>query len=101
MLVVAEEIRKLLLRNAGLLMVAFGLFVSQRLGAQTFTTIYSLPGGSDGMFPSSRVFRSGDILYGTAAVLVGAQNQGVVFALGIDGLGFTNFGKFDVAGPWQ
>src|SRR5882724_8787139 len=97
MLVVAEEIRKLLLRNAGLLMVAFSLVVPERLGAQTFTTIYSLPGGSDGMFPSSRVIRSGDTLYGTAAVLVGAQNQGVVFAVGIDGLGYTNLSRFAVA----
>src|SRR5260370_15186387 len=97
MLVVAEEIRKLLLRNAGLLMVAFGLLVPERLSAQTFTTIYSLPGGSDGMFPSSRLLRSGDILYGTAAGLVCAQSQGVVFAVSIDGLGYTNLSRFDVA----
>jgi uncharacterized repeat protein (TIGR03803 family) len=58
----------------------------------SFTTLYSLNGGSDGYGPSAGLVLSGTTLYGTASG--GFWSSGTVFALNTDGTGFTNVYNF-------
>jgi len=65
-----------------------------------FTNLYSFTGGSDGADPLAGLVLSGNTLYGTA-VDGGISNNGTVFAVNIDGTGFTNLHTFSVpSGPF-
>src|SRR6516162_9033331 len=77
-----------------------------QLSAQTFSTLYSFSGGSDGAGPRCGLALSGSTLYGTtSALLPGSSGNGTVFALNSDGTGFTalyNFtGGSDGANPYE
>ncbi len=58
-----------------------------------FTTLYNFTGGSDGNSPSAALILSGNTLYGTA-VAGGSSGDGTVFAVNIDGTGFTTLHSF-------
>jgi hypothetical protein len=58
------------------LAAGLGLMLAGQVTAQTFTTLYSFTGGSDGGEPSAALILSGNTLYGTA---------GTLFALNTDG----------------
>jgi uncharacterized repeat protein (TIGR03803 family) len=58
-----------------------------------FTNLYSFTGGNDGASPSAAFVSSGNMLYGTATG-GGSAGNGTVFALGTNGLGFTNLYEF-------
>jgi len=71
----------------------------ERVGAQTFTTMYSFSPGltnTDGGGPQCTLLLSGNILYGTAA-LGGSSGMGTVFKLKTDGSGFTTLHSFSWA----
>jgi uncharacterized repeat protein (TIGR03803 family) len=71
----------------------------ERVGAQTFATIYNFSPGitnSDGGGPSCTLLLSGNILYGTAA-LGGSSAMGTIFRLNTDGSGFTTLHSFSWA----
>jgi uncharacterized repeat protein (TIGR03803 family) len=63
--------------------------------AQTFTTLHSFSGASDGGNPVAGLVTnsSGNILYGTAKS-GGSSGNGTVFAVHTDGTGFTNLYSF-------
>ena len=67
-----------------------------------FTNLYTFTGGSDGAIPSAALVLSGNMLYGTASG-GGSADNGTVFAMGANGLGFTNLYEFaalnDGSGP--
>ncbi len=70
------------------------------LAAQTFTTLYSFtatsalyPTNRDGAHPRAGLVLSGTTLYGTARV-AGVSSNGTVFAVNLDGSGFTNLHPF-------
>jgi len=63
------------------------------LSAQTFTTLHSFTGSSDGSFPAAGLILSSNTLYGTAQC-GGDSDNGTVFALNTDGTGFTNLHSF-------
>src|SRR5438270_391895 len=75
------------------LMAVLNLSPAGRLTAQTFTTLYSFTGGSDGASPYGGVILSGNTLYGTAGY-GGSGGGGTVFAINTDGTGFTNLHSF-------
>jgi uncharacterized repeat protein (TIGR03803 family) len=58
-----------------------------------FTNLYSFTGGNDGGGPDAALVLSSNILYGTTAYGGGANN-GTVFAININGTGFTNLFNF-------
>src|SRR5207247_3515837 len=56
------------LRNLFLLpalTAGLGLILADPVAAQTFTTLYSFTGGSDGAYPQAELILSGNTLYGT------------------------------------
>jgi uncharacterized repeat protein (TIGR03803 family) len=70
------------------------------LAAQTFTTLYSFsstsalyPTNRDGAHPRAGLVLSGSTLYGTAKS-AGSSSNGTVFAVNLDGSGFTNLHTF-------
>jgi uncharacterized repeat protein (TIGR03803 family) len=75
------------------LAAGIGLILAAQASAQTFTTLYSFTGGSDGGTPFDRLVLSGNTLYGTADV-GGSSGYGTVFAVNTDGTGFTNLYSF-------
>src|SRR2546422_929481 len=68
------------------------LMLSDRVAAQTFTTLHSFT-GSDGAAPFAGLILSGTTLYGTANT-GGSSGAGTVFAINTDGTGFTNLHSF-------
>jgi uncharacterized repeat protein (TIGR03803 family) len=58
-----------------------------------FTNLHSFTGGVDGGEPAGSLLLLGDVLYGTAPH-GGTWSNGTVFALNIDGSGFTNVYSF-------
>src|SRR5437667_5969560 len=89
--------RKLLLLPA--LIAAFSM-PAGRVMAQTFTVLHTFtsasgPNGAngDGANPSAGLLLSGNTLYGTATY-GGSSGWGTVFALNLDGTGFTNLYNF-------
>jgi uncharacterized repeat protein (TIGR03803 family) len=96
------------------LMACLDLSPTNRLTAQTFTTLYSFGGGStnaSGVYTNSdganpygglTVAANSSTRYGTAAN-GGSSGYGTVFAINADGTGFTNLHSFsysDGANPW-
>ena len=75
------------------LAAGFGLMLAGQATAQTFTTLYSFTGGSDGAYPDAGLILSGNTLYGTAYD-GGSSGNGTVFAVNTDGTGFTNLYSF-------
>ena len=70
------------------------LFISAgRVTAQTFTTLHSFTGGSDGANPNAGLILSSNTLYGTTCI-GGTSGNGTVFALNTDGTGFTTLHNF-------
>ena len=92
------------LRNllAGLALLAGGLSIS--CPAQTFTLLHAFAPvvsgtNADGDFPFAQLAQSGNVLYGTT-FNAGANSNGTIFAVNVDGAGFTNLHVFTVrAGP--
>jgi len=87
---------KTLIKNLFLLPVliaGLGLLLTGRATAQTFTTLHSFTNGSDGGLPYAGLILSGNTLYGTAQE-GGTNGEGTVFAVNINGMGFTNLHSF-------
>src|ERR1017187_4618377 len=83
------------------LIAGLNLIPAGRVTAQTFTTLHSFTGGSDGMAPSPGLILSGNTLYG-AAEQGGSSDYGTVFAVQTNGTGFTILHSFtgsDGSGP--
>jgi len=78
------------------LIAGLGLIPAGRVIAQTFTTLHSFSAlsgsspytNSDGASPDATLILSGNTLYGTAPY-GGSFGKGTVFAVNIDGTGFT------------
>src|SRR5579883_66884 len=100
------------LRDLSLLpaLVAFLALILPQSMAETFTTLHSFAKtgpypytNSDGVFPDAGLILSGNTLYGTANE-GGTSGNGTLFAINIDGTGFTNLHTFsggsDGAGPY-
>src|SRR5438105_2552593 len=85
------------------LIVGLNLIPAGRATAQSFTTLHSFTGGSDGGRPYAGLIFSGNTLYGTT-YFGGISDKGTVFAVNTDGTGFTilhNFnGSSDGWGPF-
>src|ERR1017187_6087543 len=75
------------------LIAGLNLIPAGRVTAQTFTTLHSFTGGSDGMAPSPGLILSGNTLYG-AAEWGGSSGNGTVFAVQTNGTGFTTVYSF-------
>ena len=78
--------------------VGFAAMLVSQAGGQTFNTLYSFTGGSDGAEPYCPLILSGNTLYGTTFW----GQKGTVFALSADGTGFTTLYSFtgsDPSGP--
>ncbi len=80
-----------------MLITGFGVILAGGMTAQTFTTLYRLTEGSftngDGANPAGRLILSGNTLYGTTYG-GGSSGNGTVFAVNIDGTGFTTLHTF-------
>src|SRR6266487_3713833 len=75
------------------LMAGLGLIIpTGRVTAQTFTTLHSFTGGSDGGYPSELIL-SGSTLYG-ATHYGGSSWGGTVFKVNIDGTDFSTLHSF-------
>ena len=93
-------------RNATLLIASLTALVwvaVDRLAAQTFTTLYSFSGGTEGSSPQRcNLVLSSNTLYGTT-VFGGSFGSGTLFAINTDGTGFrllhTFTGGSDGAAP--
>ena len=92
------------LKNPFLLLAltgGLGLMLASRVAAQSFTTLYSFTTtgfsipytNSDGAQPHAGLILSGETLYGTG-YFGGSGPFGVVFAVKIDGTGFTTLHNF-------
>jgi uncharacterized repeat protein (TIGR03803 family) len=82
------------------LIAGLGLIPAGRVTAQTFTTLYSFTGDSDGGNPYAGLILSGSTLYGTA-FYGGTSGNGTVFKVNTDGTGFTNLYSFTAySGPY-
>jgi uncharacterized repeat protein (TIGR03803 family) len=75
------------------LIAVLNLMPAGRVTAQTFTTLHSFNGSSDGASPYARLILSGNTLYGTASG-GGSSDAGTVFAINTDGTSFTNLHSF-------
>jgi uncharacterized repeat protein (TIGR03803 family) len=80
----------------------YGSVFALNTGGTGFTNLYSFTGGSDGKNPQCTLVLSGNTLYGTTHY-GSTYNYGTVFALNINGTGFTNLyifkGGSDGANP--
>src|SRR5258708_35662999 len=82
------------------LITILGLMLAGRGTAQTFKTLHSFTAfnnntNSDGAFPLAGLVLSNSTLYGTASQGgSGGSGYGTVFALSMDGSGFTNLHNF-------
>src|ERR1700677_2663449 len=71
----------------------FGTVFAVNTDGSGYTNLYSFTDGSDGANPYAGLVLSGNTLYGTA-LYGGSSNVGTVFAVNIDGSGFTNLYSF-------
>ena len=70
-------------------MLGFVFLVNAELGAQSFSTLYSFPGGNESGSPNSGLVQQGDTLYGMTSaspLFVPAA----LYAIGVDGANYTN-----------
>lgn len=63
-----------------------------------FTNVYSFTNANDGANPQAGVILLGNTLYGTTE-FGGSAGNGVVFAVNIDGTGYTNLHSFTARNP--
>jgi uncharacterized repeat protein (TIGR03803 family) len=86
------------------LIPAAGLVLNLQATAQSFTNLYSFTGGADGANPWAALVLSHSTLYGTTYAGGGGALAGTIFAINIDGSGFTNLHIFtsgdDGANPY-
>jgi uncharacterized repeat protein (TIGR03803 family) len=77
------------------LVAVIGVVLSGRAEAQTFTTLYNFKGGSEGGSPSGLIC-SDTVLYGMTGFggSGGRLGYGTIFAVNIDGTGYTNLHSF-------
>ena len=75
------------------LAAGIGLILAAQASAQTFTTLHSFTGGSDGANPETGLVLAGSTLYGTAENGAGALS-GTVFAISTNGTGFATVYNF-------
>jgi uncharacterized repeat protein (TIGR03803 family) len=75
------------------LMAGLGLFPARRVAAQNLTNLHNFTGVTDGANPYGGLTLSGNTLYGTASG-GGSAGNGTVFAVNLDGTGFTNLHRF-------
>src|SRR5438034_59863 len=75
------------------LIAGLGFILIDPLRAQTFTTLHSFTGGSDGANPQAGLIISANTLYGTAT-FGGPADRGTIFAIRTDGSDFTNLHSF-------
>jgi len=73
--------------------LVLGLYPIPWLNAQTFATLHSFTNGPDNNVEDAGLILSGNTLYGTTSKGGGSSN-GSVFAINIDGTGFTNLYDF-------
>ncbi len=99
--------------NAGLVLSGNALYGTAELGGPSgngeifrvytngtgFTNIHFFSGGKGGATPQASLILSGDTLYGTASLGGIGPNggNGIVFAIGTNGLGFTNLHSFNAS----
>lgn len=74
------------------LLAVLALLLAGQLQAQTFKSLYTFTGGSDGAQPSGLVLSS-NVLYGTA-ISGGSSSNGTIFALNTDGTEFRTLYSF-------
>jgi len=70
-----------------------GMVYAVNTDSTWFTNLYSFTGGVDGAAPLASLKLIGNMLYGTASA-GGSASNGVVFAVGTNGLDFTNLHSF-------
>jgi uncharacterized repeat protein (TIGR03803 family) len=75
------------------LMAGLGLFPARRVAAQNLTNLHNFTVVTDGANPYGGLTLSGNTLYGTASG-GGSAGNGTVFAVNLDGTGFTNLHRF-------
>ena len=75
-----------------MLIAVLNLMPADRVTAQIFTTLHSFAFDGDGAYPYSGLVLAGNTLYGTAVAEGGGNDT--VFAVNIDGTGFTNLHRF-------
>jgi len=78
------------------LVAALGSVQVNQAMAQTFTTLHSFTGGSEGDEPHAGLISSGNTLYGTTAG-GGSFGGGTIFKLNTDGTGFRTLHSFTFA----
>src|SRR6202142_1722671 len=78
-----------------------GLMLTNQATAQTFTPLYSFTNSPDGAYPQGDLVLSGNTLYGTTSqggFVIDGDNSGLgngtVFAININGSGYTNLYLF-------
>jgi uncharacterized repeat protein (TIGR03803 family) len=100
---------KMCIKKSFVLLMLVGALDSIPVGwlhAQTFKSLYSFTGGSDGSGPWCSLTVSGNTLFGTTSDWPpGSSGNGTVFALNTDGTGFTTLYSFtgasDGANPFS
>jgi len=88
------------LRNRLVVLALMAGWLPASCPAQTFTSLHSFAPvvsgtNADGDFPYAQLARSGNVLYGTT-YNAAANSNGTVFAVNVDGTGFTNLHVFSV-----
>ena len=76
----------------------WGTVFAVQTNGTSFTATYHFTGGSDGANPYAELILSGNILYGTARK-GGSWDAGTVFAVHMDGTGFTVLNSFTATDP--
>ena len=81
------------------LIAGLGLVLTNPAAAQTYTPLYSFTNSPDGAYPQGDLVLSGNTLYGTTSQggILNSNNglgNGTVFAININGSGYTNLYLF-------
>jgi uncharacterized repeat protein (TIGR03803 family) len=82
------------------LVLGLGSALSAQMQAQTFTTLHSFAGGTEGGNPYGGLILSGHNLYGTTEY-GGGSGSGTVFTLNTDSTRFTNLHSFAPTTAWN
>jgi uncharacterized repeat protein (TIGR03803 family) len=79
--------------TAGDFVATYGSVFAVNTDGSGFTTLHNFSGGDDGAWPYAGVILSSKTLYGTTSY-GGTSSNGTVFAVNVDGTGFTNLYSF-------
>jgi uncharacterized repeat protein (TIGR03803 family) len=71
----------------------YGTVFAVNTDGTSFTNLHNFTGGSGGANPYAGLILSSNILYGTTQY-GGSAGNGIIFAVGTDGIGFTNLHSF-------